>query len=209
MPEESLSSERCIKFPLLTNARYACANHAQVYDGSGLSQGPFQRTVSTPLRVGEKSAFANIRKVSFGCFDPFHPLLHPKPTFYHVWTHFRILTKPILNHFKGISELKFPIYFREPFLAVICRSRITEVIPAPIFAAISTLLGSRFLSSGSVRVLGRVVFSLCGCQTPAQHRIKILHPWVQEFYPILGLGCGRRVLRHFQIPTLHWIHFSP
>ena len=32
-----------------------------------------------------------------------------------------------------------------------------------------------------VRVLGRAVLSLCGCQTP-----------VQEFYPVLGLGSGRR-----------------
>ena len=27
-----------------------------------------------------------------------------------------------------------------------------------------------------------------GCQTPAQHWIKILHLWVQEFYPVLGSG---------------------
>ena len=36
----------------------------------------------------------------------------------------------------------------------------------------------------------------------------ILHPSVQEFYPVLGLGSGGRLLRHFQIPTLHWIHVS-
>ena len=39
----------------------------------------------------------------------------------------------------------------------------------------------------------------------------ILHPWVQEFYqfyPVLGLGSGERLLRHFQTPTLHWIHVS-
>ena len=59
-----------------------------------------------------------------------------------------------------------------------------------------------------MRVLGRVVFSLYECQTPTQHWIKILHPWVQEFYPVLGLGFGGRRLRHFQTPTLHWIHFS-
>ena len=50
--------------------------------------------------------------------------------------------------------------------------------------------------------------SLYGCQTPGQHWIKILHPWVQEFYPLLGLGSGGRLLRHFQTPTLHWIYFS-
>ena len=59
-----------------------------------------------------------------------------------------------------------------------------------------------------VWVLGRVVFSLYWCQTPAQHWRKILHPWVQEFYPVLGLGSGGRLLRHSQTPTLHWIHFS-
>ena len=50
--------------------------------------------------------------------------------------------------------------------------------------------------------------SLYGCQTPAQHWIKILPPWVQEFYPVLGLGSGGKRLRHFQTPTLHWIHVS-
>ena len=59
-----------------------------------------------------------------------------------------------------------------------------------------------------VWVLGRVAFSLYGCQPQAQHWIKILHPWVQEFYPVLGLGSGGRLLRHFQAPTLHWIHVS-
>ena len=52
------------------------------------------------------------------------------------------------------------------------------------------------------------MLSLCGCQTPAQHRMKILHPWVPEFYPVSGLGSGGRLLRHFQTPTLHWIKFS-
>ena len=37
---------------------------------------------------------------------------------------------------------------------------------------------------------------------------KILPPWDQEFYPVLGLGSGGRLLRHFQTPTLHWICFS-
>ena len=31
-----------------------------------------------------------------------------------------------------------------------------------------------------VQVLGRVVFSVYGCQTPTQHWIKILPPWVQD-----------------------------
>ena len=48
-----------------------------------------------------------------------------------------------------------------------------------------------------VWVLGRVIFSLCRCQARAQHWIKILHPWVQEFYPVFGLGSGGRLLRHF------------
>ena len=46
------------------------------------------------------------------------------------------------------------------------------------------------------------MFSLYGCQTPAQHWIKILPPWVQEFYPALGLGSGGRLLRHCQTPIL-------
>ena len=53
-----------------------------------------------------------------------------------------------------------------------------------------------------VQALGRAAFSLCGCQTPAQHWIKILHPWVQEFYPVLGLGSeksfwGMTRLQHY------------
>ena len=52
------------------------------------------------------------------------------------------------------------------------------------------------------------MFSLYVCQTPAQHWIKILHPWVQEFYPVLGLGSGGRLLRHLHTPTLHCINFS-
>ena len=28
---------------------------------------------------------------------------------------------------------------------------------------------------------------ICRCQTPAQHWMKILHPWVQELYPVSGL----------------------
>ena len=59
-----------------------------------------------------------------------------------------------------------------------------------------------------VGVLGWVVFSLYGRQTPARHWIKNLHPRVQEFYPVLGLGSGGRLLRHFQTPTLGWIHVS-
>ena len=47
---------------------------------------------------------------------------------------------------------------------------------------------SRFLKE---RVLGELLFSLYRCQTPAQRWIKILHPWVQEFYPVFGLGSGR------------------
>ena len=39
-----------------------------------------------------------------------------------------------------------------------------------------------------VLVLGGIVLSLRGCRTPAQYWIKILHPWVQKFYPVLGLG---------------------
>ena len=37
---------------------------------------------------------------------------------------------------------------------------------------------------------------------------KNLHPWVQKFYPVCGLGSGGRLPRLFQTPTLCWIHFS-
>ena len=35
-----------------------------------------------------------------------------------------------------------------------------------------------------------------------------MHPWVQRFYPVLGLGSGERLLWHFQAPLLYWINFS-
>ena len=35
-----------------------------------------------------------------------------------------------------------------------------------------------------------------------------MHLWVQKFYPALGLGSGRRLLRGFQTPVLYWINFS-
>ena len=35
-----------------------------------------------------------------------------------------------------------------------------------------------------------------------------MHPWVQKFYPVLGLGCGERLLWHFQTPVLYWINFG-
>ena len=60
-----------------------------------------------------------------------------------------------------------------------------------------------------VRVLGAIVLPLWGLlQTPAQYWIKIVHPWVQEFYPVLGLGSGEELLRHFQTPVLYWTNFS-
>ena len=58
------------------------------------------------------------------------------------------------------------------------------------------------------RVLGGIMLALWACQTPAQHWIKIVHPWVQIFYPVLGLGSGERLLWHFQTPVLYWINFS-
>ena len=53
-----------------------------------------------------------------------------------------------------------------------------------------------------VPVLGRIALSLRGFQTAAQYWIKIVHPWVQKFYPVLGLGPGERLLWHFQTPGL-------
>ena len=42
-------------------------------------------------------------------------------------------------------------------------------------------------------VLGRTALSPWGFQTAAQYWIKIVHPWVQKFYPVLGLGPGERL----------------
>ena len=42
--------------------------------------------------------------------------------------------------------------------------------------------------------------ALWGCQTPVQYWIKIVRPWVQTFYPVLGLGSGEGLPgRGFQI----------
>ena len=65
---------------------------------------------------------------------------------------------------------------------------------------------------------GRPIFIQCGCwgelcspyevaRPPDQYWIKIAHPWVQKFYPVLGLGSGERLLLHFQTPVLYWINF--
>ena len=35
-----------------------------------------------------------------------------------------------------------------------------------------------------------------------------MHPWIQKFYPALGLGSGERLLWHFQTPVLYWINLS-
>ena len=68
-------------------------------------------------------------------------------------------------------------------------------------------------------LFGRLIFIQCGCwgeicsrwgcQTPAQYWITIVHPWVQKFYPVLGLGSEGRLLWHFQTPALYWTNFSP
>ena len=55
--------------------------------------------------------------------------------------------------------------------------------------------------------LGGIVLSLWGCQAPTLYWIKIAHPWVQKMYPVQGLGCGGRLLRHFHTPILYWIIF--
>ena len=47
-----------------------------------------------------------------------------------------------------------------------------------------------------VRVLGAVVLSLRGWRTAAQYWIKFLHLWVQNLYPVLGLGSGGTLLEH-------------
>ena len=71
---------------------------------------------------------------------------------------------------------------------------------------------------------GKPIFIQCGCweeipdlptrvPKPSPTLDKNLasmpyHLWVREFNPVLGLGPGGTLLRHFQTPTLHWIHVS-
>ena len=55
-------------------------------------------------------------------------------------------------------------------------------------AAIS--IGNRFLSSA-----GKSCVLPIRVPNPGQHWIIILHPWVAEVYPVLGLGSGGRLLR--------------
>ena len=66
-------------------------------------------------------------------------------------------------------------------------------------------VGNQILSSAGV---GKSCVLPIRVPNLAQHWIKILQPWVQECYPVLGLGSRGRLLRHFQTPTLHWINFS-
>ena len=51
-----------------------------------------------------------------------------------------------------------------------------------------------------VLVPGRFALSLWGCRAPAQYWIKIVHPWVQRFYPALRLGSWGRLLGGFPLP---------
>ena len=63
-------------------------------------------------------------------------------------------------------------------------------------------MGDRFLSSAGAGG------NCARCQTPAQYWIKTVHPWVQKFYPVLGLRSGERLVWYFQTPALYWINFS-
>ena len=65
-------------------------------------------------------------------------------------------------------------------------------------------MGHRFLSSAGV---GKSSVLPTQVPNPSPTLDKNL-AWVQEFHPVLGLGSGGRLLRHFQTPTLHWIHLS-
>ena len=66
-------------------------------------------------------------------------------------------------------------------------------------------MGDRFLSSA-----GTARNSALSMRVPnlAQYWIRIVHPWVQKCYSVLGLGSGGRLLGHFQTPVLHWSYFS-
>ena len=67
-------------------------------------------------------------------------------------------------------------------------------------------MGSRFLSSAGV---GKSCVLPMRVPNPSPTLDKILASMGPGFYPVLGLGSGGRALRHFQTPTLCWIHFSP
>ena len=67
-------------------------------------------------------------------------------------------------------------------------------------------IGGLIAATLSADVSDSQTFSMRGCQTPARYWIKFCHPWVQELYPVLGLGSGGRllyILRHFQTPALY------
>ena len=67
-------------------------------------------------------------------------------------------------------------------------------------------MGGRFLSSAGTGRRGALPVRM---PNPAQYCIKIVHPWVQDFYPVLGLGwSGGRLPIHFQAPILHWINLQ-
>ena len=59
----------------------------------------------------------------------------------------------------------------------------------------NTLSNNRLSAQTPSPLLGRA--QIWGGRTPAQHWIKIVHPWVQKFYPVLVLGSGGRLLRRF------------
>ena len=67
-------------------------------------------------------------------------------------------------------------------------------------------VGDRFLSSAGAG--GKCVLSMrVPNPSPALDK-NCAPPWVQKFYPVLGLGSGERLLWHFQTPVLYWINFN-
>ena len=66
-------------------------------------------------------------------------------------------------------------------------------------------MGDRFLSSAGA---GGSCARPMRLPDPSPVLDKIMHPWVQKFYPVLGLGSGEKLLWHFQTPVLYWINFG-
>ena len=91
------------------------------------------------------------------------------------------------------------------FLSRLCRTKTHEFLDLRKVGKTTPKMGDRFLSSAGA---GGNCACSTSCQTPAQYWIKIVHPWVQKFYPVLGLGSGDTLLWHFQTPVLYWINFS-
>ena len=79
--------------------------------------------------------------------------------------------------------------------------------PKSVCVALTSNMGDRFSSSA-----GTGKHCTLSMRVPHPYPVldtkKIVHPWVQNFYPVLRLGSGGRLLSGFQTPVLYWINLS-